>query len=401
MRTRHVPFLARRVKSGAAQRSLLKSNVSDKEGLAQNANLDEGVWFTLSKKCKVGVAVGLVSRTLNEEQLNAFLKEKRVTVHRSLVGNGLSGCSLGMARSVIDTPWFNSEIASIWLQAKSVHKDVFKEVLLVENNREMIKALVDKSLFTDDEVIDLLLKANKNRGKLQLWHLFDGRPSILDKVIRNEKFGYEVLESAAGCRHLFDRELFEILVERSAKLGSSSYSGTEIWTTVMLNPNTPIDIVEKLVSMAPAGYRSSVARHRTTTNVEMAKWVRSKIVKQREIGVISSDWSELEGDALEIAKESYAMLNSRRYPSLPWSTVMQRPEVVANTRKYMDVEEFLELNVQDRNSHFEMQKDVLEFIESSLDSIGEAAWDVFWSLVDDWEGTFRELIESSLSLSVK
>jgi hypothetical protein len=398
MYNRTVPTLARFTHSKIAQQTLLDCHPEAATPLASNAELDRQVWFRLARKPKADVAYMLVSHPLDLEKLNAFLDEKRVTVRRHLVSNGLHGCTDEMGELVFSQSWFDSELATIWLTANTVPSVLRKRVVIMDNANHLVRALSDTEMFTDEEVMALLPKIRFAVVRSSLYQLMDLRPSLVGPCATAGVDNPRLVEAAAGSRHLFNREHFDVICDNIAKLGGQSHHGSEILLTLIGNPNLPLDLLEQLLERFPTRLNGFGSRNRPVNNTVIHAYAASRLASRE--AAIGQAW-QLEESHREYITKAIVVLGAGRYPTLKnWlNPTMQSLTPIKSTRGPQPAVKPDLSYLPAQSDRSLLSPETVHQVDVLLDPYGPAAWQTFWSLIDSWQGDLSSLVESSISLT--
>ena len=395
-------LLARTVTSEDAQRSFLTTHPDASETLAGNRRLAADVWRKLLHKAKAPVAAELAARVLDEQQLAELVKDKRVTVRTAIVSKGLTACTDTMVDTLLAQEWFDDGYATIWLTAKTVPAHRHKEVLTISNGPLLIAALADSDMFTDAEAIELLLKARKVYGRTAIWGLLDHRPALIEAIMASGTEQTELLEAVAGSRHVFDTSVFESLYATCERRGMNSSVGSELWLTLVLNPNTPRALFDKMIEAVPHRQSNIWTRFRPHSNAELLSNRRKRARTHQGLGSVTFAWETGEGEWRDMLVDAVRDLGINRFPTLrEWYGITPPPlaeRSVPTPSEPLPADELRAIRFGERlgaGDHREMNR----LVNDELDAIGIRAWETFWSLTDDWQGTWGELIDSSIELS--
>lgn len=392
----NIPFfiscLASKVKSSVAQRSFLKAN-GNNFALLENKNLDRNLWFELFKGSKVQVAIALTILELDEEMISQVVKDKRKTVHESLLTSKNRTFSPKNVREIIDAKWFDQHFAGLWLRSKTVPRDFIKEVALINSGSPMILSLTDRELFTPDEAVSALLSRRTN-NKVAIPILFDNRPELIDLLI-NCKDRY-VLDAIAQSQHLLESKDFEILFKSASAL---EYHEKDVHGSLLYNPHLPYSMGMKIFEKLGNSYSSSLDR----SIIAYGRRVfmdRVNLFGDKEI-ITGKPLLEIDDD--KVISFVTNLLYSRdfnKYPTLKGSKYDRysstiRPEVAPREIIPLDYESII-LSSRDF-SPLSLTPEVVDDVESKIEPLGEVGWDLFWVLAKSHDGNMNDLI-SQVSL---
>ena len=411
MLTTHVvPFLARRVRGKSAQESVLSTYPEIAEYLATNPDLDDSVWYKLTKKMKAPVVVALATGNLDSIRLAELLKEKRITVRNALFSKGLSGCTEEMADMVIKAGWMTSDQARYWLVSGSVPTSRIKQVAKVEQGSTLLHHLGNPDMFSESEAIELMSLPRMAFFRPALHRLFDMRPNLIQGAVATGTDRLHLLEAAVGSRHLYDRSVFEQILQIIEKSGRQSSASLEVLLTMLANPNTPNDIVERGLKSAPQSTSYGTwARWRPASSQHMYVKLRDLRLQRKQRGSITTSWEFVEEEDKTFVLESVKILGANRYPTITdWiRTQLGSPSssgnnsVVQQASRQDTKTEYTTKNVviSEIGAHHKITKEIVEELQVRLDPLGVAGWSTFWSLVDTWQGTVSEIIDATVELS--
>jgi hypothetical protein len=405
-----VPFLARKISNPIAQETLLSAHPHAAESLASNVNLHDDVWFKLVKKSKVPVVAALASQTLTDARLEAILKDKRVTVRNAIINNGLRECTSAMADQVLSSGWFEPQNATMWLVRNTVPATHLKHVALIENSNGMVARLADATLFSDKEAARLMVSARFKGNRAPIQHLLDRRPELVAEAAKAGSDNLHVLEAAAGSRHLFDSDLFELILGSAQRAGGSSSGAFDVMMSLIANPNTPNTIIDTaLESLSHHGLRTW-SRFRPVSNAAIVDAVRQRRLRNPGLGPLTVAWETTSDLEKSLVLESINNLSINRYPTLvEWNREQRgyiQPQTSSNANSVKVVEqtvpdvtpETLVLSDSGAQHKFNL-KEIVSTIENELSPHGANAWVTFWTLIEDWQGTLRELIDTTIGLT--
>jgi hypothetical protein len=396
-----VPTLARFTQSLIAQLSLLEVHPEAAASLAANRNLHREVWFRLARKPKADVAYELVNRPLDLEQLMVVAKDKRVTVRRTLVSNGLKGCTDEMGEYLISQPWFDSELATLWSCSKSVPAGLVKKVALIAGGNELVRHLADRTLFTDDEVKELLPTVNTVNVRLTLYQLMDLRPEIVAFAANAGASHPRLVEAAAGSRHLFEPELFATVLQTVERLGGQNHHSGEILISAMSNPNTPLDILDAMVERFPTRLVCLGSRYRPTTNATILHEARLRLAESRV--ALDRPWDSYPENEQAGMLKGVSLLGNLRYPSLRQllypDTKRQNVAVVPSNRSTESPDLNYVPSTPVGQSPIRLTTATVDRVTDLLDPFGNRAWFTFWSLIDTWQDNLASLVDTSITLA--
>ena len=406
MSTYIVPLLARTITSTVGHDTLLTAHPKVASSLAENKTIDTATWDRLYRGSKVDVAVALARRPLDEHQLNQLLREKRTTVHATVMEKGLTRCTEPMARALLSARWFDPRLAGLWLRHGVVPDSVRTEVLRIENGPYLIQSLAETERFDLDEAIELLGSARQIGARKVLWRLFDRRPELIEPALTLVSADRSVrrqvmIEAIAGSRHLFAPEVFETILAEALRESINHIAGQDIWVTLLVNPNTPKSMVDRMLADAPARFENPGSRHRPYSTAHLAQLVREERSAAPYAASIMVDWAQTEGVDRQRVLDAGDRLSALRYPTLASWFPKPVATVVPNSTPVEPVDDFDQLiatGVNDIDRRRLIGARHTARIEARLDSSGRAAWETLWSLVDDWHGTLGELLTTCESL---
>ena len=411
--THVVPYLARRVRGVAAQESLLSTHPEVVEFLAANSDLDDSVWFKLTKKTKAPVVVALASGKIDVPRLEEILKDKRMTVRNALFQEGLKGCTEEMADMVINAGWLSREQASMWLRSKSVPVTRIRQVAIIESGSYLLHCLADTAMFSDKEAAELMVDKRNSMHRSAIHRLLDQRPALIPAALAAGMERSFLVEAAVGSRHLFDREAFEGVMEAAEQSGRFSSGYVEVLITLLANPNTPVDIVDKVLNIPALSKLNTWNRWRPGSNAYIFTQVGRRRILNKNRSSITAPWETYDGeDRTFIFNEATKLLGHNRYPTLlDWFRGAQNgkqgaaPSVpsrqVEQTTRPLTVQEHSTSTVllSEPGAQFKITREIVNEIHDRIDVHGNAGWTTFWSLVDTWQGTLAELLDTTVDLS--
>ena len=411
MLTTHVvPILARRVSGKSAQESVLSTYPEIAEYLAGNPDLDDAVWYKLTKKTKAPVVVALASGKLDRTRLAELLKEKRITVRNMIFSKGLNGCTEEMADMVLNAGWMTSEQARYWLVSGSVPASRIKQVAKIEQGSILLHHLGDPEMFSESEAIELMSLPRMAFFRPALHRLFDMRPSLIPAAVVTGTERLHLIEAAVGSRHLFDRSIFEQVLQNIEKSGRNSSASLEVLLTMLANPNTPDDIVERGLKSAPQSTSYGTwARWRPASSQHMYMKLKDLRSQRKERGSITTSWECVEEEDKVFVLESVKILGANRYPTIAeWvrtqlgsNTSSGVNRGVQQVSRQVTQPEFTSKNViiSEIGVHHKITKEIVQELQDRLDPLGVAGWSTFWSLVDTWQGSVSEIIDATVELT--
>jgi len=343
------------------------------EKLSRNKNLPSCIWVKLVPKSKIDVATNLYSRNLSPEQLEIAVKDKRVYARRALVLNGLRGASEEFVEKIMSEPWLNPDLIKSWLH--------YGTALTGKHRRELSQrvggtAQVRQLSFSDaypdiNEVVTIL---QNNRYSLNMWDLapvFDTRADLMHHI--EELKSSEYRSAFASSWNLSN-------LEHQWKIfGQNGIEGNiNAWTNLLRNPYTSTEVVEKINSQNKKKW------HKDFESL-------SKIWKDAPGKPLTLPVSELT-DSLDRQRAEYFHKYKFSRGTLPWEEAAKE----ANKVKPL-LEEML---VNNQQSTFFRYSTDWEHVNQELDKIllQESSWQAFWSLLEKWQGTVKDLAETSAKL---
>lgn len=394
----YVASLARYVKSTPAQTTVCKLGPAARLGLAQNRNLQRSLWDVLVMKAPAGVAYALVrERPLDQSQILLMAKDKRSTVREMLFAHGLSECSDETAQVLVEKEWFNAGLAKLWLATKRVPRNVVKTVALVENNQELLTVLIDPTIFSVPEAVAALKRAQLTNCAPRLHRLVDLRPELIAHTLEiNSPY---FAEAVAGSRHLFDASLMRELFIQNTDAALSSYSAREVFFSLMANPNVSNELVaEVLAFIADKRYDLRMtARHRQRITSAIVEDAHRRVASKPWLPPVSQPWEQAMTEQCARVHRALDVYGTSRFPSL--GATATRPAPQYGTPATPGEYKLSDINLRSAMNSHVCSPSVVTALSEQLDPFGEKAWEVFWTLLPDWETTLADLADTCVELA--
>jgi hypothetical protein len=243
-----------------------------------------------------------------------------------------------------------------------------------------------------------------------LHRLFDMRPSLIPAAVVTGTERLHLIEAAVGSRHLFDRSIFEQVLQNIEKSGRNSSASLEVLLTMLANPNTPDDIVERGLKSAPQSTSYGTwARWRPASSQHMYMKLKDLRSQRKERGSITTSWECVEEEDKVFVLESVKILGANRYPTIAeWvrtqlgsNTSSGVNRGVQQVSRQVTQPELTSKNViiSEIGVHHKITKEIVQELQDRLDPLGVAGWSTFWSLVDTWQGSVSEIIDATVELT--
>ena len=396
-----LPLLAQRIPSYYGQISLLESNcypsLYEKENtiiaLSENKNLDDKVWFKIAKKPKAKVAYGLLSRNLDIDKIIAFSGDKRVTINNCILQNGLKNCSVEVAKYILQQPFLDKNTARIWAKYGHVPDEVRKELGKIENGSFLLTCMQNQSDFSLSEVLELLPNILYNRVRFNLYALFDKRPDLVDSYKNNLIPNRRILDALAGSRHVFEESFFQKIFDQAIVDTQESVERDDIFFSLLSNPNTPLDIVDSVLRKINLTRINYLNRHRFADNHTIINHGTDKM--KRKITPPIYSWDNYLPIPTSPYRVSSSLLGFSRYPSLKSKSLPNNNIPESNTEIAKSPEE-VNLESTIRTTNF--NKATINYLSGILDSAGIESWELFWILIESWEGDLKSLLETCTNM---
>jgi hypothetical protein len=396
-----LPTLAQRIPSYLGQISLLESNcfssVAEREntiiGLAENKNLDDKVWYKLAKKPKAKVAYGLLSRNLDIDKLIAFSGDKRVTINTCILQNGLKNCSVEVAKYILQQPFLDKNSARIWAKYGLVPNEVRKELGMIENGSFLLTCMQNENDFPLEEILELLPNIFYNRVRFNLYALFDRRPDLVDSYKNNIIPNRRVLDALAGSRHIFDESFFQKIYDQATLDTVESVERDDIFFSLLANPNTPLEIIDNVLKKINLSRINYLNRHRFADNHTIINHGADKLKRKITNPIYAWD------NYLPIPTSPYriasSLLGFSRYPSMKSKNLVKESNTESNITMHIVPEE-IKLDNTIRTTNF--NRETIKYFSDLLDNAGVESWELFWVLLETWEGDFKSLLELTTNM---
>ena len=342
------------------------------EKLSRNKNLPLCIWKKLVTKAKIDVATNLYNRELSAEQLEIAIKDVRVYARRSLVLYGLKGASEEFVERIIAEPWLNPDLIKSWLHyGTAMNGKHRRELSLKMGGTPQIRQLAYADAYPD--ILEVVSILQNNRYSLNMWDLapvFDTRPELMNHI--DELKSSEYRSAFASSWNLINPE------HQLQIYGQNGIEGNiNAWTNLLRNPYTSIEVFEKISSQ------------------NKKKW-------QKDFFTLSKVWKDAPGkpltlplaqlvDPLDRERAEYFHKYKFTRGNLPWSESKEAEKLK------MPLDEIMVNN--QKSSFFRYSTDWVA-IHSELDSIllTESSWQAFWSLLEKWQGSLKDLADTSAKL---
>lgn len=396
-----LPTLAQRIPSYLGQISLLESNcfssISEREntitGLAENKNLDDRVWYKLAKKPKAKVAYGLLSRNLDIDKLIAFSGDKRVTINTCILQNGLKNCSVEVAKYILQQPFLDKNSARIWAKYGQVPNEVRKELGKIENGSFLLTCMQNENDFPLEEILELLPNIFYNRVRFNLYALFDRRPDLVDSYKNNIIPNRRVLDALAGSRHIFDESFFQKIYDQAILDTVESVERDDIFFSLLSNPNTPLEIIDNVLKKINLSRINYLNRHRFADNHTIINHGADKL--KRKITSPIYSWDSYLPIPTSPYRVAASLLGFSRYPSMKSKNLVKESNTESNNTIHIAPEE-IKLDNTIRTTNF--NRETIKYFSDLLDNAGVESWELFWVLLETWEGDFKSLLELTTNM---
>ena len=399
-----IPNLANRITSKIGQLSIFESkSYNDKfsrdkilVSLASNPYLDNEVWAKLANKPKAEIAYGLIDRKLSIEQIKYFKKEKRITVLKELFSKGLKNCTDEMADFIFQSNLLTKELARLWIKNGKVPDNYKKKVGLLENGSGLLIFMKDKNLFSAEEIIEILPNIDFNRVRFNLYALFDYRPDLVTKLSDNIINHKRLLDALSSSRHLFDLEVFKNIIQLVEMDSIRNYERDDILYSLLGNPNTPNEVLNKTLELLGPLRMDSTCRYRYASNSLIINHAKARVKNVNQFSKLPwENYIHINESPYKIA--TY-LLGYNRYPTL---RVIPKQEKIDNfiINKNESEEIALDHIIKDLKSGSVINKVTLNYITDQLDNSGKESWELFWTLFESWEDDLNSLLNFSINLN--
>jgi hypothetical protein len=411
--------------------------------LSTNPELDASVWYTLwgATRPEADVAYGLVGRTLDAAQRNVVItKENRVGVLRIFVAHNeltleeqklLSG-KANAAAALLEQPWLE----------QTFRKPLAKKVGGIALLREI--ALASTGVFTDEELVEListypvwvstssdLRRGAKDRNRF-LRILFGRRPGLIGPVLdavlgagsttnlspgRHEQ---DILTSIAGSAHLDGDAALRIagMEDGKSALTRADLDALHYCLLALVNnPRCPLGVVEA-IGNASTEQRSNgayvyqdVARRRSERPEILGTF--TEITDPETLGWLIRRSLPYHGEESSRPGRPVELVELAKNPNLI-------PEQLDSLRSAVEREVEIELIAQDVEllgvlwpegghpvaetspvrGHSGAPLQVQEAFTLGVERLGDdpVRWETLIGLLDDYDGTFEELVALSEAL---
>ena len=402
MNNRLVPLLAQRIQSQIGQDTLNRTYPEMNKFLVTNKNISHQLFEKLFKKSKVDYAMALAKHPIDIEKFKLLLKDKRKGVRYTYFRNKDASFTTEICDEIISSSWFDAEYASIWLESGNVPVEYIKKIALIDNGNELIKSLKRRDLYEDQEVIDLIPQARHLRTQAALWELLEERPELIDMIFEKDSTNRFVLDAIAGSRYLLP-DTAEKLVAQITERTLKEYRSSHVFYVLLANPATPLKNLKQLLELYSTYTFKPDYNQRFVLDYAQKK---IEFMENNQLCQLPSpNWEESTGDTQNIIFTGVRVLNGARYKniisqirSIIYHTIPTLAKNNSEAQKSEEVIAWDQLLVTDSYLGLKLNKDHLSNLENILDTHGDLAWQVFWTLSAEWDGTLSSLLESAISL---
>ena len=343
--------------------------------LSTNKSLPIDIWFKMVKGAKIEVAVNLYSRELTREQLSAALLDKRVNSIKSLIQYGFKNADEELVERVLGSKWFNNDYARLWLnRGDSLTPEQRKKLALKVGGRELTMELINKSSFPDiEEVISLINQ--KEHATYNLHKLFQCRSELVNHL--DSFSGNKIKTALATSWYLIDEDVQKKLFGKNTLNGN-----VNIWSSLLLNPATKINIGEMIYDKASKSDKFS------------------NIFRSAEI------WKRAPGEPLTKSVEEVdnPMERLRAEYFYPYSTsILELPWVLSKYNKSQSSEKVsLDKLPAQLGNHYD--RFVIDWESAANDiehlmSDTDKEWSIFWGLLPEWNQSLLSCLEAAKNVT--
>jgi hypothetical protein len=385
--------------------------------LASNPTLSEEHWLQLygtKKRCYVGVGSGLVSRKIPKNlRAHVIAKDKRITVFENLIRYNeldldeqqLLSTNKEAVEALLRQPWFDdSNRHNAAMIASST-------TLLTE------MALCPLKTFTDIEVADHIsnhaawktYSMRSDHMQYYLQTIFGRRPQVATKVIGQvENF---ILEAIAGSANLTSKDAITIAAKCLPTANQSyDFYRPRCLTALAFNPRTPLSVITDLATkveekdtlrnLKARGQREAInGLISSQTDPEVITWLLGKYCALDK----NTSWhnaSYLNGFGGNTYRaKSVELLGLYKNKHL---TFDQRAKVSQSIIDGVDKRLWpkslqpLEVPKKELVSYvysYSLENDLLIDLAAKSLGINKEKWDVLVGLINEFSGTFTDLIK--------
>jgi len=397
-----VSALAHRISSTLAQRAYINSNPKNVSGILKNANLDKTLWLELFDGAKVDIAVALAQLPLDEEQSLLCAKDKRKSVKHALLRNKDATFSKVVVDSILKSKWFTQEYAHTWLKANLVPKRNIKKVAKIENGIQAILSFADTKLYTTAEVVERLHEVRIINQKI-VPYLIDLRKDLVPSLVESERSQLvHAISSSQWLAEVSDIErIFYRLKSKQGSITRYTMCEYEILGNLIANPNTPLTLAKSIYE-----FMESFGKI-----VGISRWDSSKAVFNDRLlnfpGVeylTRGDWVNCEDEKIrKFILKCVASADYNKFPTLRDKLFEEHFNIVSNiitpTKSEIMPLDLVETLIHDRGFTPQMlTPDIVTTVEKELDSYGVIGWELFWFLLQSYEGNLANLIVETKAL---
>lgn len=397
-----VSALAHRISSTIAQRAYINANRDNVYGILKNVNLDKTLWLELFDGAKVDNAVALAQLPLDEEQSLLCAKDKRKTVKHTLLRNKNATFSKSVVDNILKSKWFTQEYAHTWLKANLVPKRNIKKVAKIENGIQAILSFVDTDLYTSAEVVERLHEVRIINQKI-VPYLLDLRKDLVPLLVESERS--QLVHAISSSQWLTDvsdiERIFYRLKSKLAPMSQYTMCERETLGNLIANPNTPLTLAKSIYDFMESHGKI----------VGISRWDTSKMVFNDRLllfpGVeylTRGDWANCEDEKIrKFALKCAASADYNKYPTLKNLLLKEhfniQSNVVVPSKSEITPLDLAETLIHDRGFTPQMlTPEVVTQVENELDSYGVIGWELFWFLLQSYEGNLANLIVETKAL---
>lgn len=333
------------------------------------------------------------------------------------------------------------------LAASTPPRKYRKTLAALEDSDKLAYYLQDPTLYTNNEVIQILQKAEGFTSLTPLAQLFDLRPQLIRSIkliTSNRIFHYSpatslIYQAAAGCRYLNDRAASPISPENQRYLLTQLQyqiqgGALDAWPALfdlLANPDTKNDIKSEIITTINQNYtwtNEKFTEQEITTREKIYQLNKLHLKHALSLPITDTSstpsWDDPAYPKMFQLKESIQLLGPNRYPTLTaWLTqnnltpnpVKKRQSTPRNktTRPFplTNFEASLNQKLSPSNPLVRPEHEnsllpvslltlheVTKIIEPALDPLGLEAWQTFFALSQTAAGSLQDLLDNTLTL---
>ena len=391
-----VSCMAHRIKSRAGQASFVNTYPSNLNSILDNKYLAKDIWYKLFDGAKVDQATSLALLPLDENQVLTVSKDKRKTVKHALLSNKNADFTLAVSTEILKSKWFSVEYATTWLKNNLVPRELIKEVARIENKSYALNQLSDRDLYPINEAVSRL-EDIMITSQITLGRLLDCRPELVSELVCSDRD--DIILGLSYNQWLKDPlhvdSLFESIKKKFASEKYINHKLRDALINLLINPNISIAKSREIYDLV----NQNISIYKDWRHVNLINIYRERLQKFPDIEILADgNWDKVERkDVADFIINIICSIDFNRYPSLRSYVLSNRYASSSTPQQLIKNEDIVNytfentiLGTKEFKPHM-LTDEMLLQLESNLDNLGEVAWDLFWFLLPNFEGTLKEL----------